>query len=138
MSGTVIGGRKASITVRARKGNDFYRRIGSIGGRASHSKPRGFAAVSRAQRQAAGAKGGRISRRRSKSYNEGVLCNEDNKQHLSHQDSRSSESTSKQPLGRCGHCGHAKTIVRDGLCQGCIDYWEARGVDTTKPGWRPF
>ena len=60
MSGTVSGGKKASITNRIKYGENFYQRIGQKGGRNGHTG--GFAANHELAR-IAGAKGGRISRR---------------------------------------------------------------------------
>lgn len=60
MSGTVAGGKKAALTNRLRQGDDFYSRIGRIGGQNSHTG--GFAANPELARRA-GAKGGRVSRR---------------------------------------------------------------------------
>ncbi len=61
MPGTVIGGKRAAGTNKARHGKDFYARIGAIGGRKGHTG--GFAA-NRELARAAGRKGGLISRRR--------------------------------------------------------------------------
>ena len=60
MSGTLAGGLKASRTNLEKYGKDFYRIIGSKGGRAGHTG--GFASDPLLAR-AAGAKGGRHSRR---------------------------------------------------------------------------
>lgn len=60
MSGTVAGGEKARATNYKRYGADFYRIIGSRGGKNSHTG--GFAANRELAREA-GRKGGRISRR---------------------------------------------------------------------------
>lgn len=62
MAGTKAGGLKAALKNKERYGKDFYRMIGSKGGQQKPSKPRGFAADKELAR-AAGAKGGRISRR---------------------------------------------------------------------------
>ena len=62
MPGTAFGGLKAAKTNKERHGDDFYKKIGSKGGRAPSTKPRGFAAHPELARLA-GAKGGRISRR---------------------------------------------------------------------------
>ena len=62
MAGTVAGGKKAAAKNTA-KDPDFYRRIGKIGG--SNGNTGGFAANPDLAR-IAGAKGGRISRRRPK------------------------------------------------------------------------
>jgi len=61
MSGTHPGGRKAAQTNKQRYGEDFYVRIGAIGGRKSRGG--GFAKNPELAR-IAGAKGGRISHRR--------------------------------------------------------------------------
>lgn len=61
MAGTKAGGQKAAQTNKTRHGADFYARIGEKGGRLGHTG--GFAANRELARQA-GAKGGRISRRR--------------------------------------------------------------------------
>lgn len=69
MSGTREGGKKAALTNLRTHGADFYRRIGSKGGKVSSTG--GFAdtrvgadGLTGAQRaRIAGAKGGRISRR---------------------------------------------------------------------------
>lgn len=60
MAGTKAGGAKASATNRERYGQDFYKRIGQIGGRNGHTG--GFASDPELARRA-GRKGGRISRR---------------------------------------------------------------------------
>lgn len=53
MAGTKAGGRKASLTNKAKYGEDFYERIGHTGGFASNPE---LARI-------AGAKGGRLSKR---------------------------------------------------------------------------
>ena len=60
MSGTKIGGLKASKTNIKLHGKDFYKRIGQIGGRNGHTG--GFAANPELAR-IAGRKGGKKSRR---------------------------------------------------------------------------
>lgn len=60
MSGTRIGGIKASETNRLRHGEDFYARIGRKGGSNGHTG--GFAANPELARRA-GAKGGKMSHR---------------------------------------------------------------------------
>jgi general stress protein YciG len=60
MVGTKAGGIKAAKTNLEKHGADFYKRIGSKGGRNGHTG--GFAA-NRALAIIAGRKGGRISRR---------------------------------------------------------------------------
>ena len=61
MPGTIEGGHKAAKTNRDKYGKDFYARIGAVGGRKGTTG--GFAA-NRELARIAGAKGGRISRRR--------------------------------------------------------------------------
>ena len=61
MAGTKQGGRSAASTNKKRYGKDFYARIGAMGGKKSRTG--GFAA-NRELARSAGAKGGRISRRR--------------------------------------------------------------------------
>lgn len=63
MSGTIEGGRAAAQTNKARHGEDFYIRIGTVGGKAAYKGKKGFAAMPPEVRAAAGAKGGRVSRR---------------------------------------------------------------------------
>lgn len=60
MAGTKAGGVKAAQTNKVRHGSDFYAKIGAKGGKNGHTG--GFAA-NRDLARAAGAKGGRISRR---------------------------------------------------------------------------
>ena len=64
MAGTKAGAVKAMKTIRERHGNDFHRKIGSIGGKNGHTG--GFAA-NRELARIAGAIGGRKSRRTKKS-----------------------------------------------------------------------
>lgn len=61
MAGTKAGGQKAAATNRSRHGSDFYAKIGRKGGQ--NGRTGGFAANPELAR-IAGAKGGRISRRR--------------------------------------------------------------------------
>jgi len=61
MAGTKEGGQKAAATNRTRHGKDFYAKIGAKGGKLGTTG--GFAA-NRDLARIAGAKGGRISRRR--------------------------------------------------------------------------
>jgi general stress protein YciG len=61
MAGTKAGGKAAAATNKAKHGSDFYARIGRKGGQNGHTG--GFAANRELARKA-GAKGGRISRRR--------------------------------------------------------------------------
>ena len=63
MAGTKTGGKSAASTNKAKYGADFYARIGAMGGKQGHTG--GFAA-NRELARAAGAKGGRISRRTKK------------------------------------------------------------------------
>ncbi len=61
MAGTKEGGKKAAATNKMRHGKDFYAQIGAKGGKLGRTG--GFAA-NRELARIAGAKGGRISRRR--------------------------------------------------------------------------
>jgi general stress protein YciG len=63
MAGTQNGGKAAAATNKAKYGKDFYARIGAMGGKNGHTG--GFYA-NRDLARAAGAKGGRISRRTKK------------------------------------------------------------------------
>lgn len=60
MPGTVIGGKKAVVTIKNKYGKDFYKKLGAMGGKKGHTG--GFFA-NRELARIAGAKGGRISRR---------------------------------------------------------------------------
>lgn len=60
MSGTLAGGAKAAATNKKKYGNDFYKRIGRMGG--SAQVPKGFA-LNRERAVSAGRKGGTISKR---------------------------------------------------------------------------
>ena len=60
MSGSLEGGRKAAATNRKKYGDDFFKRLGQMGGHRSHKG--GFAANPELAR-IAGSKGGLISRR---------------------------------------------------------------------------
>ena len=60
MAGTKEGARNAALTNKLRHGEDFYRHIGSIGGKAR--VPKGFALDPERARRA-GSKGGKISKR---------------------------------------------------------------------------
>ena len=60
MAGTKAGGLKAADTNKRKYGDDWYSKIGKIGGKNGHTG--GFAANPELAR-VAGAKGGRISRR---------------------------------------------------------------------------
>ncbi|GAA1053945.1 hypothetical protein GCM10009570_25340 [Dietzia natronolimnaea] len=63
MPGTKSGGKKAALTIKEIYGRNFYREIGTAGGRVRGVK--GFA-VNPELARIAGAKGGRISRRSKK------------------------------------------------------------------------
>lgn len=63
MSGTKAGGRAAASTIKNVYGEDFYKRIGSKGGKLGHTG--GFYG-NRELARIAGAKGGRISKRKPK------------------------------------------------------------------------
>lgn len=60
MAGTRVGALKASATNRERYGQDFYKKIGAIGGRNGHT---GEFASNPELARVAGRKGGTISRR---------------------------------------------------------------------------
>lgn len=60
MAGTIQGGKAAATTNKTKYGSDFYAKIGAKGGK--KGKTGGFFA-NRDLARAAGAKGGRISRR---------------------------------------------------------------------------
>ena len=62
MAGTKAGGKKAAATNLERHGKDFYREIGAKGGRNGHTG--GFASNPELAK-IAGAKGGRISKRKA-------------------------------------------------------------------------
>ena len=64
MAGTKLGGRKAAATNKEKHGEDFYKRIGTLGGSKSHRETRPFT-VNPELARAAGAKGGKMSRRGS-------------------------------------------------------------------------
>lgn len=64
MSGTAAGGKKLAATIRKTYGPNYWAKIGEKGGKAHHTKPRGFAAMTPEKVSAAGTKGGQISRRR--------------------------------------------------------------------------
>jgi len=63
MAGTIAGGKSAAKTNKEKYGSDFYAKIGAKGGRKGRTG--GFFA-NRELARAAGAKGGRISRRTKK------------------------------------------------------------------------
>lgn len=58
MAGTINGGKKAADRNKQLYGDDFYRRIGSKGGKNGKGAKKGFAAMPREKRVAAGRKGG--------------------------------------------------------------------------------
>lgn len=60
MAGTKVGGRMATKTMKEKYGEDYFKNIGSKGGKAK--VPKGFA-LNRELASKAGAIGGRISRR---------------------------------------------------------------------------
>lgn len=62
MAGTKAGGKKASVTNKEKHGEDFYKRIGSKGGKSGDHSKRGFASNPELAREA-GRKGGKKSRR---------------------------------------------------------------------------
>ena len=68
MVGTKIGGKKAALTTIAKYGFDFYKKIGSKGGKNGHTG--GFYANRELAREA-GRKGGSISRRTGVKNGEG-------------------------------------------------------------------
>jgi general stress protein YciG len=65
MAGTKQGGINARNTNKAKYGEDYYAKIGKLGGIKPTDKPKGFAA-NRELARTAGAKGGTISRRTKK------------------------------------------------------------------------
>ena len=67
---TKLGGSKVAATNKAKHGDDFYRQIGAMGGRASYKGLKGFAA-DKERARAAGIIGGKISKRGKKIKNEG-------------------------------------------------------------------
>ena len=62
MAGTKIGGKRCAQTNIERYGKDYYSKLGRKGGKAKHTKPRGFAA-NPALAVTAGAIGGHRSKR---------------------------------------------------------------------------
>jgi general stress protein YciG len=64
MAGTKAGGKAAAATNKKKYGGDFYAKIGAKGGKLGHTG--GFFA-NRELARAAGAQGGRVSRRTKKS-----------------------------------------------------------------------
>lgn len=63
MAGTTMGGQMAAITNKVKYGEDFYAKIGAIGGKNGHKK--GFY-VNRELARQAGRKGGKVSKRRQR------------------------------------------------------------------------
>ena len=61
MSGTKVGGQRAARTNKERHGSDFYKRIGSMGGKNGHTG--GFASMTPEEVKLCGAKGGHKSKR---------------------------------------------------------------------------
>ncbi len=47
MAQTQDGKKKAVATLKAKYGNDYFSKIGALGAKAEHTKPRGFAALSK-------------------------------------------------------------------------------------------
>lgn len=73
MSGSKIGGLKTAQTNKERRGADYHREIGRIGGSRTNTKPKGFAYAKLnlsqddpAHPANAGFKGGKISKRSKK------------------------------------------------------------------------
>lgn len=58
---TLVGGRRVAITNKAKYGDDYYKKIGKLGGVAK--VPKGFARMDIEKVREAGCKGGTISRR---------------------------------------------------------------------------
>lgn len=65
MSGTIAGGRRAAQTNKELYGEDFYKNIGAMGGRATYHGKKGFASMDKDKVAEAGRKGGSVSRRGS-------------------------------------------------------------------------
>lgn len=71
MAGTLAGGKAAGITNKLRHGDDYYKRIGAIGGKKGHTGGFATKTVCRCDEfsqphyrsECAGSRGGRISRR---------------------------------------------------------------------------
>ena len=61
MAGTKEGALKAAATIKEKHGEDFFKKVGAIGG-AAKSPNKGFG-VDRERAKLAGIKGGKISRR---------------------------------------------------------------------------
>lgn len=68
MSGTVVGGKRAAESNKARYGEDFYNKIGVKGGTGNRGNraDKGFGSMSKEKISAAGRKGGLNSKRRKK------------------------------------------------------------------------
>lgn len=69
-AGTILGGKAAAQTNIKRYGEDFYRRLGALGGSAEKTKPNGFAWMAKNDPERLseiGSRGGRTSRRGKKS-----------------------------------------------------------------------
>ena len=66
MAGTLIGSKLAAKTNKERHGEDFYRRLGRIGGKRGTTGGFADGEAGRERARIAGAKGGRISKRRKK------------------------------------------------------------------------
>jgi general stress protein YciG len=64
MAGTIEGGKKAEQSNKERHGQDFYKKIGTMGGSVKTRK--GFALMSLEKRSEAGRAGGQKSRRGKK------------------------------------------------------------------------
>lgn len=60
--GTLEGGKKAAKANLERHGQNYYSELGKLGGKAKHSKPRGFAANPELAKRA-GKLGGQLSKR---------------------------------------------------------------------------
>lgn len=81
MAGTKAGGAKAARTNKERHGEDFYARIGKIGGSNGHTGGFGSDAIGKdgltgfERARIAGIKGGRISRR-GKNNERRIKCSE--------------------------------------------------------------
>lgn len=63
MAGTIQSGKNAAKTIKAKYGEDFYKRIGAQGGAAKTDKPKGFATMDTERLKAISRKGGFVSRR---------------------------------------------------------------------------
>ena len=61
MAGTLAGGKEAAKTNKQIYGDDFYKRIGAMGGK--KKVPKGYALMSKEKRVESGRKGGRNSKR---------------------------------------------------------------------------